>query len=282
VQYGQVPRIPFQNVIEQLQHVDDPDVLVKVKGNLALRLALDMSRPVNWRGTGLKPKDILAVATESGIPVAWVPPPSVLRMLVCTAPADRISVLRARTADVLNQCTKLLAECRDGWLGDDPVLVKRAIDALKAGHHEAAMALAVAVGESLARWASEERVHIFKSEADRNAWEKERKKNKYGLAALELAAVGTRQELERIEVLRHALIGPIPRFFAPFHAKPGELIPETVSRHATVHRPTVSHLTPENALLAIMLCISILREQQAWCEEREAEEAHAQWLAQEG
>jgi hypothetical protein len=69
-----MPRISIEAVIEQFDHVDDPDVLEKVKGNLALRLALDMSRPMNWRGTGIKPKTILAVATQSGIPVAWVPP----------------------------------------------------------------------------------------------------------------------------------------------------------------------------------------------------------------
>jgi hypothetical protein len=276
-----MPRISFQDVADQLRHVDDPDVLAKVQGNMALSIALDMSRPVNWRGTGLTPRDILPVARDSGIPIAWVPPPYVLCLLVSAEPANRMTVLRAHAADILVQCGSLVTECRDGWLGDDPLLVRRAIDAFKAGHHEAAMALAVAVGESLARWASEERVYMFASEADKRTWERERKearedKSKYTLAKWELAAVGTRQDLDRVEVLRHALIGPVPKFFAPYRGMPGEEIPDTASRHATVHHPTAAHLTPENALLAIMLCISILREQQAWCEERDAEWANAQ------
>ena len=276
-----MPRISFQDVINQLDHVDDPDVLEKVKGNLPLRLALDMSRPVNWRGTGIRPEAILAVATESGIPVAWVPPPSILRMLVSAVPEDRMVILRAHTADVVAQCDELLEECRDGWLHDDRVLVGRAIYAFKAGHHEAAMALAVAVGEPLALWASQERLRIFDSEAEKLAWEKQHKVGKYDLARIELAAVGTGQQRKRVEVLRHALIAPIPKFFTPFHARPGEVIPDTVSRHVTVHRPTVAHLTHDNALLAIMLCISILREMQASREEIRDEEDLAYWLAQE-
>jgi len=100
-----------------------------------------------------------------------------------------------------------------------------------------------------------------------------RRNEKYGLAKLELAAIGSGRKLKRLEGLRHALIGPIPKFFTPFHARPGEAIPNTVSRHATVHKPTVAHLSRENALLALMLCISILREQQDWAEEVRHEEA---------
>ena len=80
------------------------------------------------------------------------------------------------------------------------------------------------------------------------------------------------QKLKRLEVLRHALIAPIPKFFTPYYANQGQPVPETVSRHATVHQPTVAHLSRDNALLVIMLSTSILREQQSWCEEVRADE----------
>ncbi|MHB1711831.1 MAG: hypothetical protein ACYCV7_10570 [Acidimicrobiales bacterium] len=104
-------------------------------------------------------------------------------------------------------------------------------------------------------------------------WEKLKKKNKYGLARLELSAVKPGDKLKRFDVLRHALIGPIPQFSTPFHAKLGEAISETVSRHAAVHRPTLKHLSEQNALLALILCVSILREMQDWAEEVRLEEA---------
>jgi hypothetical protein len=273
---GQMPRISFQDVIDALEHVDDPDVLEKAQGNAALWLALDMSRPKNWQGTGIKPNRILDVAKESGIPVAWVPPADVLKELASEAPADRMAVIRSHAGEIITQCDQLLSECRDNWLGDKPALVGHAIAALKAGHHEAAMALAVSVGEELALWASVPHVLMFNSVEEQDAWTRMRRRNNYKLAETELAAVGTQRELSRVEILRHALIAPIPKFFAPFYARPGETIPATVSRHATVHKPTLKHLSSDNALLAIMLVVSILREQQAWCERVRDEEAFAE------
>jgi hypothetical protein len=263
----------FKDVIDQFEHVDDPDVLEKARTNTALRHALEMSRPQNWRGSGLSPEVIIGVAVDGGIPVAWVPPADVLKQLAGAEPAARVTVLMGHEPAVLSQCHELLKECGDPWVEDERTLISRALSAYEAGFHEAAMALAVAVGEPLALWASEPRVKSFDSEEARAAWEAEKKNNKYGLAKLEIGAVKPGDKLRPLEVLRHALIGPIPKFFKPFHAKPGEPIPDTVSRHATVHKPTVQHLSKANALLALMLCVSILREMQDWAEEVRQEEA---------
>jgi len=263
----------FQDVIDQFEHVDDVDVLARARTNPALRQALEMSRPENWRGSGLTPDQILPVAVDSGIAVAWVPPAHVLQALVATSPNARIGVLREHEADVLTQCHALLDECHDVWVEDERTLVNRAIAAYEAGFHEAAMALAVAVGEPLALWASVPRVKVFESEQERVEWELTKKSSRYGLAKLEIGAVKPGEKLRRFDVLRHALIGPIPKFFTPYHGRPGEMIPDTVSRHATAHNPTVKHLSPENALLALMLCVSILREMQDWAEEVRREEA---------
>ncbi|MEQ8438772.1 MAG: hypothetical protein RIB65_14860 [Ilumatobacter fluminis] len=266
--------IRFDDVVAQFEHVDDPDVLQMARDNRALKLALDMSRPRNWHGTGLTPDQLLPIARESGIPIAWVPPSKVLKMLVAAEPLDRMQVLLSVETEVVNQCRNLMNECDDLWIEEERTLVGRSIDAYTAGFHEAAMALAVAIGEPLALWASEPRVQAFDSEAEKLAWETQKKSaGKYGVARLELAAVAPGDRLNRIEVLRHALIGPIDKFFTPFYARPGEQVPETVSRHATVHRPTVAHLSKENALLAIMLDVSILRQQQAWAEEVRMDEA---------
>ena len=39
---------------------------------------------------------------------------------------------------------------------------------------------------------------------------------------------------------------------------------ETVQLHATVHRPTVEHLSPANVLLSVMQSTLYLRDQQQW------------------
>ncbi len=177
-------------------------------------------------------------------------------------------------AEVVVACHGLLMECDDPWVADDHALISRALAAYEASFYEAAMALAVAVGEPLALWASEPRVQSFDSEAEKSEWEARKKKaGRYGVAKLELGAVNPGDKLSRVEILRHALIGPIDKFFTPFHAKAGERIPPTVSRHATVHKPTVAHMTQPNALVALMLDVSILRQQQEWAEEVRMDEA---------
>lgn len=272
--HGAVPLLSFRDVIDQLEHVDDPDAPERAKTNPALAHALSMSRPRNWHGTGLTPEQVLPVAKESAIPVVWVPPGHVLQALVLAPPTDRLAVLFQYEDELVDECRAVLIECNDDWVGQERHLIARALAAYDAGFHEAAMALAVAVGEPLALWASEPRVQAFESQAAKLDWERRKKKaGKYGLAQLELGAVNPGGKLNRIEVLRHALIGPIGKFFTTFHAKPGEQIPPTVSRHATVHKPTVEHLSRQNALLALMLDVSILRQQQEWAEEVRMDEA---------
>lgn len=258
--------IRLQEILDQFDHVDDADVLEKAKTNRALSAALRLIRPKNWRGCGLRPEQILPVAVDGGIPVVWVPPISVLKALVAAAPVDRMGVLMASEAEVVAQCRLLLEECSDSWVSEMRTLIGRSLDAYQAGFHEAAMALAVAIGEPLALWASVPRVQTFENSQAEQDWEAKRKKSKYMLAKLELAAAGP-DAPKPVRAKRKALIAPIPKFFTPFYAEQDEKIPDTVSRHATVHQPTIEHLSKENALLAVMLCVSLLREQQDWAEE---------------
>ena len=258
--------IELHEILEQFDHVDDADALENAKSNRALAAALRLVRPKNWRGSGLRPEQIMPVAVDNGIPVVWVPPAPVLKALVAAAPADRMGVLMANEAEVLAHCQLLLDECSDPSVSEERTLINRSLDAYQAGHHEAAMALAVAVGEPLAQWASVPRVQMFESSQAKQEWEANRERRKYKLAEDELAAAGP-DALKSVDVQRYALIAPIPKFYTPFYGKPDEKIPDTLSRHATVHQPTVEHLSKENALLAVMLCMSLLRQQQDWAEE---------------
>lgn len=179
-----------------------------------------------------------------------------------------MSVLMASETEVVAQCRLLLDECSDPWVSEMRTLIGRSLDAYQAGFHEAAMALAVAVGEPLALWASVPRVQMFESSQAEQEWEAKRKKReyRYKLAEIELEAVDP-DAPKSVKAHRNALIAPIPKFFAPYHGEQDEKIPDTVSRHATVHQPTIEHLSKENALLAVMLCVSLLRQQQDWAEE---------------
>ncbi len=262
----------LKDVIEQFDRVDDPGAYERAQTIPALAMAMDWLRPRNWHASGLTPDDILPVAVDGGIPVVWVPPTEVLIEVTAADPSDRIGVLVTHQDEVLADCDALLAECRDRELQESRTLVGRALEALRAGHHEAAMALAVAVTESLAFWVAEIRATLFDSRDEPDAHDAQlggrgNPRSRYRLAEELLEQMDSDERERRFDVMRRALLAPIPRFFTKFHPDEGDPVPETVSRHATVHRPTVEHLSPANALLSVMLCTSYLREQQQWIED---------------
>jgi hypothetical protein len=163
--------IRSDEVIAEFDHVDDPDVLERIKSSPALRIALEMTRPQNWWGASLDPNALFAIAKNDGIPVAWVPPATVLVALVAEPDrATRMTVLRAHEQEIIDQCRALVGECRDPEVADKRELVRAAMAAYEDGHREAAMALAVSVGEPLAIWASIPRVQSFESAAELDAW----------------------------------------------------------------------------------------------------------------
>lgn len=254
----------MKDVRAEFDHVDDPDVITRAKTNPALRLALEMSRPKNWHGSGLTPDRILPVAIDDGIPVVWVPPLDTLKALVAAPSGQRHAVLMTHEAQVIADCRVRLGECGDPWVADAAFLLGKAFDAFDSGHHEAAMALAVSIGEPLALWASVPRVQVFESEDARDKWEK-RRRQKYELASMELADASTGAQQHRSAVSRHALIAPVRTFFTDFHA--GEPEPALLSRHVVAHAPTKAHFNRTNVVIALMLATSILRDQEEWSEE---------------
>lgn len=269
---GEIVGMSLKDVIEQFGHVDDPDAYERAQTNLALAVAMDWLRPCNWHASGLTPDDILAVAVGCGMPVVWVPPTEVLIEVTEAHPSDRIGVLVSRQDEVLAHCEKLLTQCRDPELQESRTLAGRALEALRAGHHEAAMALAVAVAESLAFWVSEIRTAPFDScdepdVHDAQPGQRHKLRNRYRRAAELLDQMDSDERESWFDVMRRALLAPIPKFFTKFHPDDGDPVPETVSRHATVHQPTVEHLSPANTLLSVMLCTSYLREQQQWIQD---------------
>jgi hypothetical protein len=252
----------FGDVMAEFDHVDDPDVLERMETTPALRAALEMLRPENRWGTGLDPKVLLAIARDDAIPVVWVPLSTVLSDLAAASDHEaRMSMLHLRRQEIVDHCKAIICLCDDPWLTDEHMLAQKAMAAYEDGHREAAMALAVCIGEPLAIWASTPRCQLFHSEADREEWERKRKKvGKYEWAALEVSATGI--DPSRYEVIRQALIAPIPSFFTEWRPDKGLKFPDHLSRHVVVHQPALLHFSPENALLSLMLVASFLYSMQ--------------------
>ena len=244
----------------QFDHVDDPDALERAKTNPALAHAMHWLRPQNWHGCARTPDQIVSIAAESGIPIAWVPSADVLAEIAAADPTDHMSVLLSHKDAVLDQCETLLVRCNDPEIGDAQPLGRRALRAFRDGHHEAAMSLAVNVAEGLALWASRRRDFMFESRQSDVATKLQ--VSGYKLARAKLRLLKSKEHRSRFDVVHEALLAPIPSFFAKCRIEDCDPIPDTASRHATVHQPTCAHLSPSNALLSLMLCVSLLRHQQ--------------------
>lgn len=259
-----MPGIRFGAVIAEFAHVDDPDALDRSKSSPALQFALEMTRPRNWWGSGVDHQRLLKIARDDGIPLAWVPRVEVIRSLSLAETGEaRMRILVDMENEILQDCESAVDICRDPWIEHQAPLVSKALKAHRGGHPEAAMALAVSVGEPLAIWASTPRVMSFESRAEREKWEKSRARRSYGLAQVEIAEVGV--DIKPYQFKRQVLIAPIPRFFTPWWPDGDTPAPSSLSRHVVAHRATVDHFTRENSLLSIMLASSILRDQHEWC-----------------
>jgi hypothetical protein len=223
--------------------------------------------PQNWWGTEIPSERLIKIAEEDGIPVAWVPSPDLLiKLHSASNREERLTVLCNKQEKVLNHCKTLLTECTDQWISGERYLVDCSLSALLDGHHEAALALAVSIGEPMAVWASEPRVKAFNSEEDAEAWNKLRKKlGKYRWAKHEIE--NEPLESRRVDLIHRALIAPIPSFFRPFRLENGDEIPKQLSRHAVVHTAKKEQFSLENAILGLMLVSSILYQMQLWCNE---------------
>lgn len=257
---GKLKHTSLGAVRAQFDHVDDPDALERSKSNPALAHAMNWLRPKNWHGCALPPHKILPIAAESGIPIAWVPSAEVLAEIAAVSASERMGVLLSHEDEVLDQCESLLRSCSDPEIDDALPLARGALRAYRAGHHEAAMSLAVNVAEGLALWASRRPDFIYESrQTDETA---ESQVGRYGLADFKLKMLNSEEHRSRFDVVHEALLAPVPSFFAEYRMENGDPIPDTASRHATVHQPTCDHLSPANALLSLMLCASLLRHQQ--------------------
>ena len=146
------------DILARLPEVDDLDVAERAKTDPVLESALTLARPVNWWGTGAS-QNLLRVAREEGLPLARVPRSKTIKELnAAPDAAARLKVLEDHRDQILEDCENELACCDDGEIQGKATLAQRAIDAIRAGHHEAGMALAVSLGEPLAVWASTPRV----------------------------------------------------------------------------------------------------------------------------
>ncbi len=265
-------------IMARLPEVDDSDVLQRLAGDRALRAALELFRPVNWHGSGIPAERLLEISANDGIPLAWVPPTAIVRDIGKAISRDaRVQLLEANEEPILVLCEELVAECTDPWVQDVAPLAVEALAAWRAGYEAAATALAVCVADPLVIWAAEIRhLDLHDDEAAyeeaRSLAELEKKRRRYP-RAVRRSKLPDDPSAHLVPNL--AVLAPIGSFLTRWWPDEDDPPPEGLSRHVVAHQPSAGYFDRPNGLIALMLTTSLLREQQAHCEDVRADDALA-------
>jgi len=217
---------------------------------LALLEQVRRELPDNWP-EDVDLDDVTEVIQDDGIPLVWVPPAAVVEEILEASDREaRVDVLLTHIDDLIPDCRRVLADVHTTRPARQLPLAPRALDALEAGHYEAAQALAVVIIDAtMVGWitgafeAVQETVHFDPEELP------------YDLIRLHAAVAPLRNFKQRY------FIDKTPR-------------PPGLNRQVTVHYAEAEHFTRGNALVACLLMTSVLRALQDF-EDMHAEDPQA-------
>jgi hypothetical protein len=223
---GLVPLIDVAALLPRLQLPNFADLLEQLRRD----------EPPNW------PDDIdldrvTEVIRDDGIPLVWVPRATVVTK-VLTAPdrPARVAVLVEHLDEILEDCQAVLADIDEPTLAGQVPLAQAALEAMTNGHNQAGQALAVTVTETAV------------AAILGRKYEKVKKQVLFDPDLIPYTQLRLR-----------AALAPIYRFYTTWWPSQGTPPPEALSRHVSVHHADVTHYTPENAVLAMLLMTSVLR-----------------------
>jgi hypothetical protein len=200
--------------------------------------------PPNWRDLGddLKLWPLVELC-EAGYPTAWVPRASVLQELIDANEPDRGAVFAARRVEIIEDCCACLEEVTSGELVDITVMLGEALELAETGRHlVAAQALAACVFDTILR-------RNIKPQSVAGYYRDAKKE------------INDRHENASLDKLRWGVVHvPAIVALAKFDAPNGDPVPTIFNRHASAHAVGPEQYTEANAVIALALATSLVRE----------------------
>lgn len=216
--------------------------------------------PPNWDDLDWQDLDlVIELVSNEGLPLAWVPSPEIVSELA-HAPdtSTRDAILIARRSDITHDCRKVLAEVSRAELAEMASAAAEAATAVERGLHRAAQALAANVFDTALR-------HIVRGGL--LLPELTGKQFDYRTLKKKIAPHLISDDLEINRFRAASVLSPVVPALARFDpANSQDPAGVRFNRHATAHRVDTVQFTPENAIISLMLAVSLVREIQhsAW------------------
>ncbi|MGX5397215.1 hypothetical protein ACWLMY_35850 [Streptomyces anulatus] len=209
---------------------------------------LNAMMPENWRGQHLDSRDMVRLMQE-GVPLAWVPPADVIRQLLAADGApSRSKVIDDCQPEILASCREALARVTDERLAAQRELLEECARAIENGMFSSAQALAANVWDTLMRGKAFANPDLLTS---KSTWS-------YGHIKRNVPSVEAEEDATIGEFRRAAIFLPLPKTLEDFwNPQP---VPPSFNRHATAHATGSVQYTTSNAMTALMLAVSVLRE----------------------
>lgn len=207
--------------------------------------------PPNWRSlTNVNVDTAVSIVCDEGIPLAWVPRSDIVAKLVDASDmAARDTILVADAADIALDCREALDEVTAPDLKPLADLARDAILALERDTPAAAQALAGNVFDTFLRDAGR-RGNIFGAPLGYFKYDKVTKK---------ITPVSDDTLLSDYRIA--CVLSPVLPALADYNPET-DPVPDRFGRHATAHRAHPAQYTLVNAVVAVMLMTSVLREAQ--------------------
>jgi hypothetical protein len=208
--------------------------------------------PPNWEDVdGLDIDEAIGIVLDEGVPLAWAPRPAIVAQLVDASDGGaRDEILRSSCDDIADDCAVVLAEIGAPELKPLVDLAVEAVAALRGGYSSGAQALAGNVFDTLLRDATRRGVIFTGPPVGYFKYDKVRKRI---IPVSDDTSIG---HFRAACVLSAAL--PALENYDPSDPPPSRFV-----RHATAHCTHPIQYTPVNAIIAVMLMVSMLREAEA-------------------
>jgi hypothetical protein len=195
--------------------------------------------PPNLRSIeGLKFEEVEQVVMVDGIPLYGVPHASTAAALIrADGASKRRDVLGRRWKTISADCREAVERCTSETVTPYVSFAVAAIDALDAGHTEAAQALAGSLVDAILR-------SYFGSDRYKYTPDKKGKR--------------TKDAYDEFSVRQFIAFAPMWQTYQQFFVTDGDKVPTTFSRNATAHTVSRRQFNRRNAVQGLMVACSLL------------------------